>query len=687
MRILIPAVLALTLSTVALAEDDPVSIERAGALVDPDAPTADRVAAARELAAAPDALPFIRAALQARDRVVVAGVVDALARVPTYEAVALLARVARDEQVPQVVRVSAAEGFGTHAEQALPDEVRTMSGVMLWELAADRDLRTPVRAAAQKMLLQHYPQVVAQRGRPVQPTGTTGAVLGTLANGAAVGTILASVGVLGQSEAGPFIGAIGGGLIGLGTGALYAAQVPVTDGQGAAYASGAGWGITLGGFAASALVDRVNSPVTYSKQWDARAALLLVGTSAGVTTGALLLRQDPRLGDVLEVDAAGYLGSQLAVAGFRLADDAPSTGDWSVVALSGAVVGLGAGAALHPYWELEPADVLFSLALASETTALGILMPHAAKIRRSGWPHAGIHLGLAGGLALAEVIPATPNHSGLLFYGALVGNGLGAGIPLLFRGDDVQPLALSMMGLGAVGAGAGYGLANVIDVSPGDWSMIGVGTSLVAAESVALGGVALDRGRLEDSQLGGIVLTSTSVSAAGFLALSHFVEPRPGDMALLGSSAVWGVWLGSMTTLAIDPDVDVNDAVLATTFTADAFLVAGGALLLADIEPGDTLGAQLGGVTGATVFPLVATLSGNSDTRTFATASVVGTVVGMGVGGVVTWAVQKNTRDKAVTHRLPVRWKPGGTWVPSASPAVLEDGSVGMQLGLSVTGW
>ena len=60
---------------------------------------------------------------------------------------------------------------------------------------------------------------------------------------------------------------------------------------------------------------------------------------------------------------------------------------------------------------------------------------------------------------------------------------------------------------------------------------------------------------------------------------------------------------------------------------------------------------------------------------------------GMGVGGVVTWAVQKNTRDKAVTHRLPVRWKPGGTWVPSASPAVLEDGSVGMQLGLSVTGW
>ena len=45
--------------------------------------------------------------------------------------------------------------------------------------------------------------------------GTTGAVLGTLANGAAVGTILASVGVLGQSEAGPFIGAIGGGLIGL----------------------------------------------------------------------------------------------------------------------------------------------------------------------------------------------------------------------------------------------------------------------------------------------------------------------------------------------------------------------------------------------------------------------------------------------------------------------------------------
>ena len=128
--------------------------------------TSSRARAGERVAAGHDARePRDRGLAEARERVVVAGVVDALARVPTYEAVALLARVARDEQVPQVVRVSAAEGFGTHAEQALPDEVRTMSGVMLWELAADRDLRTPVRAAAQKMLLQHYPQVVAQRRR------------------------------------------------------------------------------------------------------------------------------------------------------------------------------------------------------------------------------------------------------------------------------------------------------------------------------------------------------------------------------------------------------------------------------------------------------------------------------------------------------------------------------------------
>jgi len=702
--------LALALPTAALAQDeeaaeeveeveeaDPIEsvdederLEQAADLVDPDAPLQDRVAASQALADDPQALPFLRAALHARDATVVAATVEALGGVPTLAAAELLARVARDEASAQRVRILAVEAFGRHAQSvtsAGAPGVHAAAGDLLWELAADRDLRAPIRASAHQTLKEHYPDTLASRGRPIQPTGTTGAVLGTLANGAAVGVVLASVGVLGQSDAGPAIGGIGGGLIGLGTGALYAAQSPVTDGQGAAYASGVGWGITLGGFGASALVDRPNTPITYSRQWDARAALLLTGTAAGVATGAVLLRGDPRLEDVFEVDAAGYLGSQLAVAAFRLAEDSPSTGDWSVVALTGSAVGLGAGAALHPYWHLEPSDLLFAVALTTETTALGILMPTAADIRRSGWPHTGIHLGLAGGLALAEVIPSTPHHSGMMFYGALVGNGLGAGVPLLFEGDDPQPLAISMMAAGAVGTGAGYALGNVLQVEPGDWSMIAVGTSLVAAEATALGGVATDKGHITANQLGGIVLTSSSVAAAGFLAASPFVEPRPGDMALLGSSAVWGVWLGTMTTLAIDPDVDVNDGVLAATFTADGFLVAGGVLLLADVEPVDTLGAQLGGVTGATIFPLVATLSGNSDTRVFATASVLGTVVGMGAGGVITWVVQRNNRDKDRTSRSSLRWAPGGTWMPSAGPAVLPDGQVGVRVGVSVTGW
>lgn len=696
-------------------------LESAGVLLAADASAEERRTAASALAQSgvPAAARLLESAVDARDPAVQIAALEAWATVPGPDAVRIATAAMRSDAYESAVRLAAVEVLG---------ELRTAeAGEALWAASSDRALPDLLRRAAREELERSYPALLAARGRPADAGSVLGVIVGSAGNGLAGAVMLSAVGTWGQNEGAAVIGGIGGGIIGVGTGALYGATKSTTLGQGAAYTSGAGWGFTGSLLASNAILGPRTGRIPWeyweeeggeeeaTRKWrNAAAGLRLAGTLGGATAGWFWMRSDPSPEDVLEVDLAGYLGTEMGVGAADLMagrtrscvyegpeydlygfvesvdcdDFFASVKGRSWAGLGGMALGLGAGALASPGWSPDLGDLSFGLVVGAETGWVGAFLPMALDVDEpDGNFRLAFHGGVAGGLLAAHFLDPSPRRAALTGWGAVLGNGLGAGLPMLAGAETGQVVTGTMLPVGVAGTVAGAVLAPKLGMDAGDVAMLGVGVPLGIAQGVAMGSVLQDEGVLEGDRGPGLALTFSALNGMLLTGLTVPAEPQVDDMLFLGSAAAWGVWYGLLTPVAMDLDLDGTELTLSSMITGDAFLLIGGLALpeaTLNLNPRRTVLPQLAGVTGATLGALGAALA-SPEGADVARGAVIGSTVGLVGGGVIVALVPPREPRRAAL--LLPEIDPPGDWHASLGPGALEDGSTGVVATVGVTGW
>lgn len=657
-------------------------------LVDGRQDDAQRVAAAEALGlrADPSFIPFFYNAVHVAPAPVKVAALQALRSTPTPEVTEIASWALERGPTDEVRRA---------AMDLLADIPEDAAGEVLYTFALNPDQPEALRAAAIAALEAGHAALLEARGRPTPPVKGSGpeASLGIAANGVAGGILLSSIGVWGQTDAGIVIGAVGGSLVGVGTGVTYALTRPVSVAQNLQYAGGVGWGLELAVLSTQAI---------YGDRYpDGREEVGALLRAAGVAGGAGLalarFKADPDPVDVVELNLSMLLGQQI---GFGLAhvalDRGYGYGDvaWDLdtqprmaAALGATALGAGAGWWLRDAWQLDGGDAAFATATGLEMLWLGSWLPIAV----TGQGHLGApRLGWAGGtaaaLAFSEWQAPSLARTGAMSYSFLAGTALGAGLPLLARSEDDRTIAGTMLGVGAAGAVGGYLVGDLLDMDGGSYTTLAVGLPITVAELVSLAYILDMRGVVEDGQIPGIILAGGGVGAAGLLGLTQLIEPSPGEAVVAGSGAVWGAWYGVLTPLALGLELEGDQYVLSALGAGDA-LMAAAIVAQSDrigLDPRSTLFPQIGGVGGATLGALGAALF-TGDSQTIAGGAVLGSLLGFGGGALVelrvgsrrqaAWALPRPSLD------LPGHWSVG------AVPLADEDGHLGGQVTVSAVGW
>lgn len=690
-------------------------LDDASLVVDPAAASARRREAMERLSrdGGDRALPFLHAAVRDPDPEIGADAVRAVGTMSTAAATSVARDMLQDEGLSPALRLAAVAALQAQASSA--------AGDALYAAAADTQLSGELRRAALASLEAGWPALLAERGRPSTGGSGWGAMVGTVGNGLAGGVILSSVGAWGQSSTATVIGAVGGGAIGAGTGLVYVLSEPVTLGQGMRYTSSVVWGLTGAQLVNQALLGPGYDPARTAAEEERRdniAALSrTVLTAAGGVQGAMRMAHDPNANDVAESDLAGYLGAQVGAGAVDLAlgnqgdciyesrdseeffvEDCTGRVRWQRVragaALGGATGGLALAAWTREAWDPSRTDLAFASVVATELGVVGAALPRALDVRVDrGNFRTAFHAGGAIGLAAAHPMALEWQSPALGLWGGMLGNGLGAGVPLLAGATDDPQILWPLIGVGLAGTGAGLVLGPQAVVGSGDMAMMALGLGVGTLEGAAIGGVLEDAGiGWTGRQTAGLALTAGTASAAGLTLLSQRVEPQLANMVFLGSAAAWGSWYGFLTPMGLGLEGTTADALLTTTLVGDAFLLAGGILVAPNIvglDPKDTTLAQLGGVTGATLGALGAAMA-TERRQTVALGAVIGSATGMLGGGLATalMADSGGARTAASFRHLgPLGgWDPPGRWSTQVAPAAMEDGSTGLSLGLRVDG-
>ena len=692
-------------------------LEGAATLLDDRQVLAGREAAALALAAGGDerAIPFLRAAAMSRDPGLQLSALRAMQSFSPQEAASLSAAVATG-------------GFGSMLQEEaislLQAQQHPEASLRLWAIAGDAAEGNRLRAAALDALRESYPEFLAEKGDPQGVRGIFGSIAATAANGVAGGFALHSVGVWGKTEAGEVIGGMGGSVIGVGTGALYAIQNPVSDGQGLYYASGIATGLTAGTLAGFA----VSGEQYGENRRNLEAALRVAGLGAGGWYTFKNQDRNPSVSDVLEMDGSTYLGAQLAVGIADLLRDHKypediwrnyaehtdealeayyqqefeaehwDTGVDSTVALAGMAAGLGIGHMLVEDWNPTPADIGVAGVLGAEGALVGALLPQVlygddGRDRMEGTARTAIHAAAIGGLAYGHHHGVEARHAGIGAYGLAMGNILGLGIASLSNPDEDNEERVVMAGTligGLLGTPLAIRVADHTRWSAGDVSMIGVGLGLAVWESTALAYVADEKWDLYAGsiQVAGTVETAIAGTGVGLAVLAHRIDPDPANMFFLGTSTAWGAYYGALVPIALEREGTAPDYVL-TILTASDLALAAGAFAVSErgfLEATDTLLPQLGGVAGATLGSLAVAL-GTEEGAAVATGALAGSTVGM-VGGALWTRSRKAKGKEAVALNLSVpHVNIPGTWGMTVQPMPGENGDITPWVGLTARGF
>jgi hypothetical protein len=651
--------------------------------LDPAAKQDDRIQAVRRLGASgdPAAIPFVHAATLSPQAPIRAEAYAASLALDPAQATRIASANAERAELPMRYRLEGVE--------ALTQVGTGAAGLELLALTGGEHPRA-VRDASHEALVLLYPELLPQ-AEERQRTSPVGIAVGAVGNGVGGGVLLSAVGTWGQSEAATAIGAVGGSAIGVGTAITYGLTRPVTAGQGVRYTSNVGVGL-----ASAELANVVFfQGSTWSSTENQRALVRVLGTSAGMGVGMWRLGHDPSVTDAIEMDVAAINGGVLGVSIANLAMD-PNL-EWSDQdrVRAGAALGGAAGAItlqtlLREQWNPSPATYTFAGLMASNAAFTLGLAPVVMDPNRGAdgdLALLGASAGYAGALAVAHYAPPTWQQNVLGSWGTVVGGALGFGAPLMGSDPSDQQLAAGAIAGTTLGTAAGVALGNRVEMSPGDLALMGVGMAVVASQSGSYTGYATARDSLDGTQAGGIVLVATGGAALGLTAATQFVDPRPQDMFLMGTAGIWGTWFGVMTPIALAPEGDPENLLLTGAVGADVFLLGAAAAIYGppQLQARRTVLPQLGGVTGATVGALGASLA-SQDPRHVALGALIGSSAGLAAGGL--WELSRTPKSPgtALLPR-PVRRDLPGQIGFSAAPMIDETGATGVMVGVQATGW
>ena len=352
-----------------------------------------------------------------------------------------------------------------------------------------------------------------------------------------------------------------------------------------------------------------------------------------------------------------------------------------VAASLGSMTGLATQAALRDRWQPDSPDVGFAGLVAGNAAWTATWMPVA--LDRYGVDGRGLlasHAGASLALVAAHKLEPSWTHNGMMAWGTVLGNSLGAGLPLLADAKDETTVAV-MLPMGLAGAGLGYVAGGRVEFHGGDRAMLGVGVPLVTLQSLGYGGVlAMRQNSFEESQMAGLMLTGEALGGIGLTAVSQRWDPNAGQMLLLGSGALWGAWYGVLTPIALDLDGEPEDLLLSTLVASDLGLVAAGVATYGlDVHPRSTLSPQLGGVAGATFGSLAVSLV-SPEPRAASAGALLGSVAGFAGGTLFEMRVAGPKRaERQALGLKPRSLDLPGTWSASAAPwAAPESGDLGV---------
>ena len=583
------------------------------------------------------------------------------------------------------------------AAQVLVAQANDAAAMALFQIAESTGVSDAARSSAYRALEASYSEFLAAQGPPAAVSDVIGRGAFSLANGVLGGFSLGTVGTFGQDDVAIGIGAVGGSVIGAGGSWLVSADRPVTQGQGLAYLSTSTWGLVGG----QVFADLVAPELSFGNR-DGKMRFYSVLRTAGGLGGAALgwkaLNASPTVEDTVEVNLTTYLGMQTAI-GMVDVFNQPTSNDpgqsWYErryqMQRAAGLLGAGAGAAIgykiRETWEIKDADLAFAMVAGAEGTFLGFAVPEAYMGGyRDGGLRLGSHLSAAAGLLYSHHRPVTLDQTYMAAWNAGHANLIAGGVGLFADMEEESIIGL-MAPLGLAGLGYGTWLGEDYELTLDDQVLVGIGTGFGAWNSAMLTSLLVEADAFsDDDQPAGLAMVGIGLSGLGSAYLAKRTEIDWNYTTFIGTSTAWGAFYAVTGLLATGIE-DAPAEVFLGSILAASDLAAGFAAWAGSeqgfIDPSQTGIATLGGLTGATLGSL-AVLMASDEGQAVAIGAMAGATLGIAGGAYLTPKFQGRSK------RVAKRWSPinpPGEWSFSLTPALMENGEIGAQVGLQGFGF
>jgi hypothetical protein len=417
-------------------------------------------------------------------------------------------------------------------------------------------------------------------------------------------------------------------------------------------------GAAMGWFVSSLALDFAPFGDGYAHSDQQREGARLMGASAGLGTGLILSRfADPSGQDHLVATAGSLYGLSLGdgIANLSWRSDPPDTPDsrGAMLRVSGALVGLGAGAWVAHAVDLRGPDEAAILLGTGYGALMGALVPSLDENdfkgtrTQGGSSEIGLTLGAVGAGAASYVTGANAGQIRVTTGGAILGMGFGGGLGQWLTDSGSQGARIGVVAGSAGGIGASLLLDSQLKLSSGlpdaATGLALFGGLLGATEGWMLAGATSKTGALDGGTgraNGSAQLAGVSLGIASGLVLSRFIEPTGQDY-LVGATG-WG--LGAMmgagaATLAFD-DKPRATAVGTMVGSAAGMTAAFATQAISPIESTDVGAAFVGAAAGGIVGWLAPTLH-ETDADLGSTRSGAGFELGLPLGVASAIALRK----------------------------------------------
>ena len=645
-------------------------------LIDPEIAVTSRIEAAAALRDGGDArsTPFLRSAMWDRELSVRVAALGAFEGFPGDE---LLAAGGVGLRKGDLTEVQAAINL-------LVEYHTDESAEVLWEATGAPDISRGSRSLIRSSLEEHYSDWLVARGGAQDVSSRAGTIVASITNGVVGSIALSTVGSWGQSDAAEGIGYVGGFVVGAGATWLEAQEDPITLGQGLFHAATTGAGLLLSSDLNGMLHGDEGAPETLAR----------IYTLAGAVGGAALGWQGRgRFIEPADVGEAVFVSAMTRFAAINLADTLgiDNSNVLSAGAMASSVGGLALGRHLSSRWEVGTADPLLGLLGWTEGMFLGEVINENLMNRvENGWFEGNFAFaGLAGGLVYSHFEKPTVNEAVDIGFATGMGHMLGYGLSELTTMGSFEDELILGGGLTAMLAAIQFDTTT--SESYISWVPVAADIAIATYNSAMLV-LWLDlKDALGETFTGreeGIIVSTMALSGLQAQFNKPWTGPDTGRSLLLLSANAWGSYYAAMgIALGGDPLFESvgEDLILFPVLLGDAAM--GFAMWASGpgglFTPEETTVPQLGAVTGVTLGALTALMLAD-EPEALAIGSMVGGAAGAYAG--VRLADRFRPALEEATARINLPDLPG-VWVPTISPTIMEDGSVGGHVGITAIGW